>query len=51
MYMSKEMLENQEKDNRYQYCLDKLCELQHRMMKYEVIEKKELTKVHEFDLL
>lgn len=49
MYMSKEMLENQEKDNRYQYCLDKLCELQHRMMKYEVIEKKELTKVHEFD--
>lgn len=49
MYMSKEMLENQEKDNRYQYCLDKLCEMQQRTMSYEIIEKSELTKVHEFD--
>lgn len=49
MYMSKEMLENQKKDDRYRYCLDKLCELQHRTMSYEIIEKNELTKVHEFD--
>lgn len=49
MYMSKEMLENQNKDDRYRYCLDKLCELQQRSMKYEIIEKNELTKVHEFD--
>lgn len=49
MYMSKEMLENQEKDDRYRYCLDKLCELQKRTMSYEIIEKNELTKVHEFD--
>lgn len=49
MYMSKEMLENQEKDDRYRYCLDKLCDLQKRIMSYEIIEKNELTKVHEFD--
>ena len=49
MYMSKEMLENQEKDDRYRYCLDKLCNLQKRTMGYEIIEKNELTKVHEFD--
>lgn len=49
MYMSKEMLENQEKDDRYRYCLDKLCDLQKRTMSYEIIEKNELTKVHEFD--
>lgn len=49
MYMSKEMLENQNKDDRYRYCLNKLCELQHRTMNYEIIEKNELTKVHEFD--
>ena len=49
MYMSKEMLENQEKDDRYRYCLDKLCDLQKRTMNYEIIEKNELTKVHEFD--
>lgn len=49
MYMSKEMLENQKKDDRYRYCLDKLCEMQQRTMNYEIIEKNELTKVHEFD--
>ncbi len=49
MYMSKEMLENQNKDDRYRYCLDKLCELQQRSMEYEIIEKNDLTEVHEFD--
>lgn len=49
MYMSKEMLVNQEKDDRYRYCLNKLCELQNRKMACEIIERRELTNVHEFD--
>lgn len=49
LYMSKEILENQEKDNRYRYCLDKLAEMQGRSMEYEIIERPELTGVHEFD--
>ena len=49
MYMSKEMLVNQEKDDRYRYCLNKLCELQNRKMECEIIERRELTNVHEFD--
>lgn len=49
MYMSKEMLDYQEKDNRYRYCLDNLAKMQGREMEYEIIERKELTRVHEFD--
>ena len=49
LYMSKEMLDNQEKDNRYRYCLDRLAQMQNRKVEYEVIERRELTKVHEFD--
>lgn len=49
MYMSKEMLENQEKDDRYRYCLDKLSEQQNRKMQYEIIERRNLTEVQEFD--
>lgn len=49
LYMSKEMLDNQEKDNRYRYCLDRLAQMQNREVEYEVIERRELTKVHEFD--
>ena len=43
------MLVNQEKDDRYRYCLNKLCELQNRKMECEIIERRELTNVHEFD--
>ena len=49
MYMSKEMLDYQEKDNRYRYCLDQLMKLQKRKMEYRIIERRNLTKVHEFD--
>lgn len=49
MYMSKEMLENQERDDRYRYCLNQLAKMQKRKMDYEIIERRELTQVHEFD--
>lgn len=49
MYMSKEMLEFQEQDDRYRYCLDRLGNLQNRRMQYEIIERKNLVSVHEFD--
>lgn len=49
MYMSKEMLENQETDDRYRYCLDRLSKLQQHEMKYKIVERRELTEVHEFD--
>ncbi len=49
LYMSKEMLDYQDEDDRYRYCLDKLSELQKHPMEYEIIERRNLTKVHEFD--
>lgn len=49
MYMTKEMLAYQEEDNRYLYCLERLAKMQKREMEYETIERRELTKVHEFD--
>lgn len=49
MYMSKEMLDYQKEDDRYRYCLKRLDEMQHRQVTYEIIERPELTKVHEFD--
>lgn len=49
MYMSKEILENHGKDNRYIYCLDKLSELLNIKMNYNIIERSELEKVQEFD--
>lgn len=49
MYMSKEMLDYQELDDRYLYCLTRLAKLQNREMEYEIIERRNLTRVHEFD--
>ena len=49
MYMSKEMLDKQEKDDRYRYCLENLAKQQDRVMEYEIIERRNLTRVHEFD--
>lgn len=49
MYMSKEVLENQQKDDRYRYCLNRLAKMQGREMSYDMIERPELTNVHEFD--
>ncbi len=49
LYMSKEMLAYQEQDDRYRYCLDRLFEMQGRTAEYEIIERPQLTNVHEFD--
>lgn len=49
MYMSKEVLEFQEQDDRYRYCLDRLAQMQNRKMEYEIIERRDLVEVHEFD--
>ena len=49
LYMSREMLKNQEKDNRYLYCLERLEKLQNRTIEYEIVERRELSNVHEFD--
>lgn len=49
MYMSQEVLENQKKDDRYRYCLQKLAELQNRSFEWEIIERPELKNVQDFD--
>lgn len=49
LYMSAEVLEAQEKDNRYKYCLQQLMELQHRKMEIAAVERPELTEVQDFD--
>lgn len=49
MYMSSEILAYHRADNRYEYCLDRLAEMQNRKMEYEVIEREELLKVQEFN--
>lgn len=49
MYMSKEILRNHKSDNRYIYCLEKLSVLQKRTIRYEIIERPDLTNVQEFD--
>lgn len=50
LYMSQEMLKNQEMDNRYRYALGKLFELQGRTgVEISQIERPDLKNVHEFD--
>ena len=49
LYMSKEILDNQAKDDRYRYCLDRLAQNQGRKMEYEIIERPNLSNVQEFD--
>ncbi|MCI9102405.1 MAG: CRISPR-associated protein Csm6 [Lachnospiraceae bacterium] len=49
LYMSKEILDNQAKDDRYRYCLDRLAQKQGRKMEYEIIERPNLSNVQEFD--
>ena len=49
LYMSKEMLEFQEKDDRYRYCLRKLAESQHREIKIHEIEREKLVDVQDFN--
>ena len=49
LYMSKEIIEFHEKDNRYIYCLDELAKLTGHKIKYHIIERRDLTDVHLFD--
>lgn len=49
LYMSKEILEREEQDNRYTYCIEKLAELKAKTIEYEIIERPELTDVHDYD--
>lgn len=49
LYMSKEILENEKRDDRYMYCLQHLDEMQHRKTQYVRIERPDLEKVEEYD--
>lgn len=49
LYMSQEILVKHRQDNRYFYCLDRLCEMQNRKVEYHIIERPELRNVQDFD--
>lgn len=49
IYMSKEIIENHEKDNRYILCLEHLYKYLKKDFDYEIIERRELEDVHIFD--
>lgn len=49
MYMSKEMLDYQEQDNRYIYCLNKLSEKIGQSISYDQIRRNDLIAVHDYN--
>lgn len=49
LYMSKEMLENQRKDQRYTYCIEELSLQKKKRIEYELIERPEMIDVHDFN--
>lgn len=49
LYMSQDILQKQDKDNRYRYCLRKLGEKLNHVFEIVVIERRELTQVQLFD--
>lgn len=51
LYMSNEVLQyhKDENDNRYIYCLDELCKYIGIELEYEIIERPELSDVHDFN--
>ena len=49
LYLSKEMVDHEQKDQRYSYCLGKLMELQNRKFEVEMICRQELVDVQDFD--
>ncbi len=49
MYMSAEIVEKHNRDNRYIYCLEKLYEKLGQDFEYEIIERPELRKVQKFN--
>ena len=50
LYMSREIIQYQEADERYTYCLEKLGELQEREIQYELIRRPELVEVQDFEI-
>ena len=49
LYLSREMIENEQKDHRYSYCLNKLKLLQGRDFDVEMITRPNLVEVQDFD--
>lgn len=49
LYMSKEILQDHESDNRYVFCLEKLGELLDHNFEIEIIKRPELVYVHKLD--
>ena len=49
LYMSKEIIENHQKDNRYLYCLDRLYEKLNRKYECKLLKRPDLVDVQEFD--
>ena len=49
LYMSKEMLELQDSDDRYRYCINKISKLKGKLIEVCEIERRELESVHQFD--
>ena len=49
LYLSGEMMTYHEKDNRYCYCLDRLKESESFQMEYEVIDRRNLVDVSQYD--
>ena len=49
MYMSKEIMDNHAKDNRYLYCLDRLYERLGKKYEYVIYERPDLVYVQEFN--
>ena len=50
LYMSAEILQHHEADNRYLYCLEDLAKRQGRDAEYHIIERPDLHKVQDFDI-
>mgnify|MGYP000871239939 FL=1 len=50
LYMSREIIQYQEADERYTYCLEKLGESQNREIQYEMIRRPELIEVQDFEI-
>ena len=49
LYFSKEMVEYEQKNRRYSYCLEQLMELQKRSFEVEMIKRPDLVDVQDFD--
>jgi CRISPR type III-A/MTUBE-associated protein Csm6 len=49
LYLSKEMVQNHRKDNRYVYSIEKLGELLNHKFDIHIMERNELTDVHQYD--